>query len=278
MRKHRDSDAVFYLPRHDTSRKYRPPKHERSMKSTEPTHFLPSFAVRRPVIATPETEQFYSDSKRLLGRQYDVERLFALTLVEQQKMVHVFRDREIAPTVDRMEDVARFVARLIGEKIKSSPRRTEIPTGRVFRFGAENRRLGIVPLGWQGYTANYANRDQQGNRLPMPMIVRESATAIGGITNALAEEYDDLQVSLTDIGAETPHFSFARHRRHEITQAEHRALVEPLSHIMPEVVTVFDPVIFLRRSQHEPVQIICVRSPGEYSGLVDSLSEPTASH
>jgi hypothetical protein len=158
------------------------------------------------------------------------------------------------------------------EALKGTPRKLEVPTGRIFRFGSNNGRLGIVPAGWRGYDAHYARRGQQGEKLPMPILVRETITTLGSIAANFAEDEDtENGVRVTGL-SRTPHFSFARKYGGGISPAEERALAGPLEDMLPEMIPVFDPVIHLTLTpdQEAPITIF-PRSPGAFrtNGLVE---------
>lgn len=269
-----NSDATFYMPRESTyTIRRRLRGKDKTLASSAPTHFLPSFAIRRPLIKTEETEEFLKRARRVLPRNVEVGIDCGLTIIEQRKMIRQFREVGAEPQPDRVQEIATSIAHLLKESIKSSPRRLEVPMGRVFRFGTHNTKLGMVPTGWRGYTARYARRSETGERLAQSMFVREANVTLGGIAMAFSEESgNEREVKIADLGSETPHITFACRSSGGFSQAEERALSGPLEEILPEKISLFDPVIYLKlhQGQAEPI-IINPRSPGEFraNGLVE---------
>jgi len=198
--------------------------------------------------------------------------MVGITQIEQRKMIKRLHKAGAELSAEQVEEMAHSVADQIRQSIKGAPRRMEMPVGRVYKFGDDGNRLGVVPLGWKGFSARYARRGDNNERLLMPMLVRETNVAVGGIANFLHEQGspgDDMRVR--DISAGTPHITFAQRKKGYISQSEERALAQPLESIMPESFAVFDPVIFLKLRQGDPARPIFVRSPGEIieDGLIE---------
>lgn len=129
------SEATFYVARRQGGREGKRLRGQpKTMATTMPRHFLPSFAVRRPLIRTDEVEAFLSKAKNSLPGNIDVGITGGLTIIEQGKMVQQFREVGAEPDPERVEQIAYAISHLLKDTIKSSPRRMELPLGRVFRF------------------------------------------------------------------------------------------------------------------------------------------------
>lgn len=119
----------------------------KTFASTAAQYFVPSFSVRRPVIKTDEVEEFINRASTNLPRAYETTSLSGVTIVEQHRMIEQFRNADIHPDPEKIENIARRVAETLRDSIRTIPRRIDIPTGRVYRFGTSQTRLGMVPAG-----------------------------------------------------------------------------------------------------------------------------------
>lgn len=257
-----------------TAKKNRRPK---SYASTAPQYFVPSFSVRRRVLITPELKEFAKELKGLLPRNYRVfdPRKFGLTIIEQRKLVDRFRLADEHPEPAAMENVANRLAKEIKHSLIAVPRRLTMPTGRIDGFGDNGNKdtLGVIPNGWKGFTAHYADKGLDKQVLPMPVIIREADLCVGALTNAFGGS-EQLQQGFSAVGfSRTPHISFARKEKGgPLSDSEIQSQSTTIDEIMPETFELFDPVIYLRLSpyQKSPIEI-SARSPrlSQYAELLD---------
>ncbi len=269
MSKHHRREQFYHAARDtlDTDMRALRKKGQRAEAASVPDFFVPSFAIRRPLLKTPETIDFVRQLKERLPKNWRVftPGSLALTLVEQKGIVKEFRKQEECPDPERIERVARSVARQFKQSLVGVPRRLEIPTGQIFAFGEKNhrRKLGVIPAEWKGFSAPYEERGADKAVLPIPIIVRETNIAIGAIANEFAGNGTLVSSLRTMAMGRTPHITFAQKvEGGSISQTEEHAFAGLINEIMPPMLTAFDPLIFLRldREETEP-EVIRTRPP-----------------
>lgn len=275
MSKNHRRERFYHGPRDTLDTDMRALRKKRTHTPTAPEFFVPSFAMRRPLLKTPETIDFVRQLKERMPKNWRVftPGSLALTLVEQKGLVKEFRQQDECPDPERIEKVARSVARQLKQSLVGVPRRLEIPTGQVFAFGEKHnrRKLGVIPADWRGFSAPYDERGPDKVVLPMPIIVRETNIAIGSIANEFAGNGSLASGLRTMAMGRTPHITFAQKvEGGSISQTEEHAFAGLIDEIMPPTLTAFDPILFLRlgREQTEP-EVIHIRSPRrENLGLI----------
>jgi hypothetical protein len=97
----------------------------------------------------------------------------------------------------------------------------------------------------------------------MPIIVRETNLAIGAIATEFAQNGELAQALRATAIGRTPHITFAQKiKGGPISQAEEHAFAGLVDEILPESLTVFDPIIYLRLSkdQSDPI-VLHARAP-----------------
>ena len=76
----------------------------------------------------------------------------------QRKLIDRFRLADEHPEPVVVDNVANRLAKELKQSLTAVPRRLIIPTGRIDGFGDSGSRdtLGVIPNGWKGFTAHYA--------------------------------------------------------------------------------------------------------------------------
>ncbi|NBU33159.1 hypothetical protein EB118_18010 [bacterium] len=267
MNRNKRSDGMYHIPRSTLEPDNRALAIRKTFASTAPDFFVPSFALRRQVLKTPETIDFVRQLHERMPKNWRVlsPGSLALTLVEQKKLVKEFRKQEECPDPERVEKVAKSIASQLKHSLFRVPRRLEVPTGLVYAFGEKHNKnkLGVIPAGWKGFSAPYAETDNQKNVLPMPIIVRETNLAIGAIATEFAQNGELAQALRATAVGRTPHITFAQKiKGGPISQAEEHAFAGLVDDILPESLTVFDPIIYLRLTKDQPdPHVLHARAP-----------------
>ncbi|MDZ7786031.1 MAG: hypothetical protein U5L95_02810 [Candidatus Saccharibacteria bacterium] len=260
-----------------------------------PDFFVPSFSVYRPVLATEEMIDFHGQLESLFDRlPYKVQPLgsMAIRLLEQHQLIGVFRDANVEAYADEMHDVSDGVKKGLQQQVKGQPKELKMPTGGLYPFGNRNKSVGIVPGGWKGFKARYADTDKKGNPIFNSRIVSETSLIVGALAQMYASEYekddemvenDELtEVDMRPLFARTPHLKVARKTRgRKISSKEVSELNGQIGEIMPSEIPLFDPIIQLRLDRdkegfyHDPLgrrvnykNLIRLRNPEEYGRLL----------
>lgn len=267
----RGAEGIYKLPRgtveSDRQARIKNRSRPKSFASTAPQYFVPSFAVRRRVLITPEVKDFVKELKEDLPRNYRVidPRSLAMTIIEQRRLVNRFRLADVHPEPEMVERVVGITARNLKHSLHGVPRRLEVPTGRVDSFGDEGKKdkVGIIPKGWKGYSAHYAERDMEKKILPMPIIIRETNVCLGGIITAFGSD-EELERGINmDCFSRTPHITVAQKMKGgPISHGEMQSMAAVVDEIMPDTLELFDPVLHMRLYPGQVVPIdVSARSP-----------------
>jgi hypothetical protein len=228
-----------------------------------PAFFVPSFGVRRPIIQTPELKDFVDKLHKNLPRNYRVKPAgeMALTILEQRLLISKFHMIDIQPDPDEILEVAQAtkeqLAGSLTDRKRAIPRRLPFALGKVAAFGQKNnpKKIGIEPLGWRGFNANYADIGADGTRgtnherLAVPIFIREANLCLGAISNGFSR-YDQYS-GFNSINPynRTPHLTVAEKQRGgSISESELAALSAIVNESMPDSgeFELFDPVIYTK--------------------------------
>jgi hypothetical protein len=240
-------------------------KHEHGY--VEPGFFVPSFSVKRPVVKTDELEEFLEGVRERLPSNYKVARAgsLAMTLLEQNFLIRRFRAIDYEPDPDEINGVVESLLpgmrHSLGPdksdgRVLGVPRKLFLPLqGRVDTFGKLDAptKLGVIPNGWKGFRAHYAERDKQkkGSHeevLPMPILVRESQLIYGAIETGFSHIEDFIGSGRGNNPMNmTPHITIAQKQKGgSISQSEAASMQGLLEEIIPERLQLFDPVLYYR--------------------------------
>jgi hypothetical protein len=211
-------------------------------------YFVPSFSVRRSVALDEEHRdgvvEMLRDVKEILGKGYDVlpPSDLGMTTVNKTKFIERMREADARPNAHDIRSLALATRDGLARLLGGAPEELGIPTGKVDRFGSRNNAIGVVPRGWKGYRARYALEDDMGERLPLGAITTENQYCIGVIATAMA----DNNKFIVDGLARTPHITLANRKRGGIPDHEKRVITAEIEEALPEVITLTDPIIYLR--------------------------------
>ena len=226
-----------------------------------PKYFVPTFSIRRNVSLDDRvTTNMQKRLRKALGPHYDIlpPARMGLTIVEQRKFIERLREARIMPAAKEMTELALSTRDGLEEILKNKPSTLVVPVrDTVSVFGAKDNKLTIEPLGWKGYNARYASENEFGEPLPLASIVVENKFAIGSISAAMAHN----RTFVVDGLARPPHITLAK-KRGTITDRELRRVNNSVQDILPNELTLEDPVIYLRAERQGPVEPIYVRTSG----------------
>lgn len=233
-----------------------------------PQYFVPMFGVRRQVLLTPELEEFTKDLKENLPGNYRVfdARSLAMTIMGQRKVIQRIRDAALYPSEDLVQRAAERTAKELKQSLQGVPRRMTVPLGRVDSFGDEGKRdkVGIIPSGWKGFTARYADRGAppQKDVLPIPVLIRETNICLGGIASTFGHN-EELERGIRLAGlSTTPHVTVAQKvTGGPISHSEMQGIGAIVEECMPESLVLFDPLIQVKLATSSEKFSIPPRSP-----------------
>jgi hypothetical protein len=240
-------------------------------------HFVPAFSIMREVLVddgvAEELQREISEKLRqeaskknsklkpsLVGHltAHHHTRL-SMTVVERSMFIRLMRDADMHPTADGMEQLAYSVRDGLEKLLKDTDRPLRLPLGQLAKFGEgdDKRKIGVVPNGWRGFGARYADRDEAGKLTPLGLIVAENELCVGAITNAMADHPRFMSGGLT----RTPHVTLLT-KADKIREHEMRLLAPIISDSLPDEFNFSDPRIFLKTGRRaEDAQVLEVQTP-----------------
>lgn len=216
--------------------------------------FVPSFSVRRPVLATEEVKDFHSWLTSYFKRSpYEASDIgyLGLLLVEQKGLIGVFHKADVQPEARDVLSVAENIRSGLQNQLKSKPRSLPFVTGGIYAFGQNTNKIAVVPNGWKGYRSRYAKKNEIGEHLMNAQLVTESSIAIGGIANAFTRGIDSFgeesKIDTSQLYARTPHVTIGEKKRGgKISADEIADLNGNISEHLPDKLPLYDPIIHLR--------------------------------
>jgi hypothetical protein len=245
--------------------------------------FMPSFSVRRHVeLADGSAEEVHKRLKRVLrmGRNrfqgYVVapEQL-CLVMVEQRSLINQMRRAKIQPEqsasqnsdeppfAKKVENVAVSLQLGLSKLLQNSDNRLELRLDNP-RPLKERKTVGCLPAAWRGYSANYYRRGHHETPLteakaqkpefmsPNQLLIAEKNLCIGAVASLFAEESKPFDA--TPFYSE-PHVAFV-HRNAPITPSQFQSWESKLDDIIPESVTLSDPVVYVQLERTaEPLEL-----------------------
>lgn len=226
--------------------------HERT-----PTYFVPAFGVRRGVsLDDPEVPILLRTLRKKLDKHYSVPppSKLSLSTIEKNTLIERMREARAKPSSCEMRELALSTRDGLREMIADTPTRLTLPLGQIARLGSQRNILGIVPLGWRGYRAHYAIRDEQDKPLALGTIVAENQFSLGVISAAMATN----RRFVIDGLAQTPYIPIARHNG-PIQDHELRVVQDKLEDEVPDTLALDDPVIYLSNMVGHHPELIYVR-------------------
>lgn len=238
-------------------------------RESVPCYFVPSFAVARPVSLEDESAVKTQKAVRtILGQGY---RTYApsqlhFTSFESRRLIEHMRSIGARPSPHKMREAAYEARDRLAEDIEGTPERLYVPLGQLARFGAQNSKLCILPLGWKGPRRRCAVRDEDGILLPLGAVSTEGGTVATSVNDSLAGDFGAIDASCAV--PRNPHMVIAE-KAGGIRDHELRMIKDALKSVLPEKIPLEDPVIHLRtdRTQRQS-EVIYVRAPGAQAFVV----------
>lgn len=227
--------------------------HERGGMKASRNFFVPSFSVRRSVLATEEMKDFHSWLESYFKRKpYEVTELgrMGLLLMEQKGFINLFHQADIQPEAVDVLAVAENMREGLRENLKSKPRNMPMLAGGIHRSGGDNK-IVISPRGWKGYRASYARRSEHGNLQFNSQLVQEANIVVGSVANGFRDGLNSFgaisEIDARPLAARTPHVAIGRKSRGgKISNDEIVDLEGNILERMPDSLSLFDPVIHLK--------------------------------
>lgn len=252
------------MGRHNRSRQggYGRNRLQKRSKSNAESYFVPSFSIRRQASEVDKLEEFLTNVKGNIGRGYEIFQPedVSMTVIEQAKMTIQLREARERPEPEKIESLARNIASGLFRLLEDTDPGIDLPIGILSRFGSNGRRnkIGFVPRGWKGYHAKYARINEDGEKLPVGLIVDESIFAVGSIATAFSHNNRFVINGL----ARTPHVTFVKKIVGDITDSEFRDIAGGIMEVVEDMesqdLMFDDPVIYpklYRRERAEPIAV-----------------------
>jgi hypothetical protein len=213
--------------------------------------FVPSFGVKRPLVADQEAKDFHARLTEYCRRKPYVPRelgSIGITLVDMGRFQNCFRRADVQPEASDMLQLARNVRDALGASVKSKPHVLRVPLGGLYAFGEEDK-AAIVPHGWAGFDKDYMQEGDDGI-VTNKQIAQEVSACIGEITQfvdgGLDGQGEYVEVSVRPLQRQTPHIMLLQKiRGATISNNEIASMNGQIAEFLPDELRFFDPVVNL---------------------------------
>ncbi|MGC1177131.1 MAG: hypothetical protein WA843_03610 [Candidatus Saccharimonadales bacterium] len=215
--------------------------------------FIPSLAVRRPVImedreATDIQKRLRRGLKREVPRSHarGYEMLkpqdWSVTLIEKGRLKNQLRQNDVLPTSRDMMRLAGAMRVLLLDLLAEMSTQVPLSLGETDRFGEGKPKwsLGVVPVGRRGLRAHYPEQDETGNANTLGLLVAENKICVEALTNTRLLSENQAVSTLS----KTPHLKVMRNKN-GIRDHEFDIVGDVVRSALPDEVMLGDPVTYL---------------------------------